>query len=135
MKKLLLFLAMGTISGISIADYAPSASGFTQTSNDHSAQRRIKVYQRTSAVLNTLSTGYRRTKSLNISVGDITRNQVQTTISFLANGDVYKTVSLRQGDVIKFRVRDVYYKVKLVYLLNKPIGHDYAIFSVERSSL
>ncbi len=135
MNKYFLMLVLSTVTFVSIADnLAPSSSGAIQGNQNSSTERRIKIYQRTSAVINVLTTGLRAQKSLSIQVGDITRGQVRTTVSFHANGDVYKTVSLRQGDVIQFKVRGTHYMVKLVYLLNKPIGHDYAIFSIKQTS-
>jgi len=135
MRKYLVILAISTVAPLSIAEnLGPSSSGAIQGSSDYNSERRIKIYQRNSSVINILSTGLRSKRSLIIAIGDITRNQVQTTVSFRANGDIYKTVSLRQGDVIKFKVRNIRYKVKLEYLLNKPIGHDYAIFSIKESS-
>lgn len=104
-----------------------------QNSNDYNLQKRMKIYQRSSAVINLIPTRQGPSKSLSISVGDITHNQVLTTVSLHSNGDVYKTVSLRQGDVIKFRLKNIRYRVKLVYMLNKPIGSDYVIFKVEQS--
>ncbi len=133
MNKIALLLVLNTIAGIGFAENFESLASDVQQSNDYNLQRRIKIYQRTSAVINIIPTRHGTSKTLNISVGDITHNQVLTTVSHHSNGDVYKTVSLRQGDVIKFTLRNVRYRVKLVYMLNKPIGSDYAIFKVEQS--
>jgi len=132
---LMLSLCLGS-STVSMAHGSQSSleDGARNGFSDFSFLRRVRVYQRSSAVIDVVKTGSGLRKSMTISVGDVTRNQVLTTASLNANGDLHRTISLRQGNVIKFNFRNSRYRLKLIYLLNKPIGHDYAVFSVEKST-
>jgi len=98
-------------------------------------QRQVKVYQRSSFVLDrfTSSRHPEIKRTISLELGDITRRQVLATISFKRNGDIVKTRSMQKGDVLRFRFQDTIYIVTLEVLVNKVIKNDYALFSIVKS--
>ena len=133
MNKLLLILALFGATTLVWSHGSHNDHGSDDGHSTSYSQQRIKVYQRNSVTIDRISNGYRSNGPLVLSVGDVTRSQVRTTVSVRANGDVYRTVSLREGESIEFNYGNMHYQLKLITLMNKPIGNDYAVFNLVRS--
>jgi hypothetical protein len=65
-----------------------------------------------------------------VTIDDITKGQVMTTISKLDGPPIVGTQSLRQDDVVTFTVSNHVYKIKLKTLKNSLMGEDKATFQL-----
>ena len=63
-----------------------------------------------------------------LTIDDITRGQVMTTLLWQNGAPITSTRSLRQNDVITFTVSNHVYKIKLKALTNVLVGEDTAAF-------
>ncbi len=71
---------------------------------------------------------------VNLHIGDITMDQVLTTV-YGPNGEVVvDTAPLRQGDAVRLSLARGQYALRLDELVNLPAGEDYAVFSLMQRS-
>ncbi len=126
---------MKKLVSIMLMIFVYSTSALAGDFNWVDKKRQIKIFQRSSVVLDRFTSArYPEIKrTITLQLGDITRRQVMVRVSFKRDGDIVKTRSLSRGDVLRFRFQDTVYVLTLDNLINKVIKNDYAYFSVVKS--
>lgn len=81
---------------------------------------RITVVQRNSAPVPGSS------GRLQVHLGDITRGQVEVTLSRVDGGGVLPPTSAREGDSIRFTYEGHPYRLRMIHIANLLVGDDYA---------
>jgi hypothetical protein len=65
-----------------------------------------------------------------VSIGDITRGQVVLTVADSAGNSLATPKSVREGEVVPFKVKGVRFYLRVANLQNKLLGGDYAEFDI-----
>jgi hypothetical protein len=69
-------------------------------------------------------------EALRITIGDITRGQVMTSLADKEGRAVLAATSLASGDTVKFELVDETFQLKLEELNNALVGEDFATFTI-----
>ncbi len=84
----------------------------------------LVVYQRTSEPIPDTQ------NALNLYLGDITQGQVLLSVGEHTTSDIVKQVSVTRGDVVRFEYQTRSYSLKILRLVNRLVGPDFAVIEL-----